>query len=85
MDDYTLGRAVDAWLGELKAKGLSDQHLRQLASLLGEAMSNTGPTTTSQERTLRRFEAWQRTTLPQQPPATPPRDLLSAGRSTVDQ
>jgi hypothetical protein len=60
MDDETLGQAVDAWLTALRRQGLSNRRLRQLAGLLGNAMADSGPQDTAEERVLRRFEAWQK-------------------------
>jgi hypothetical protein len=55
-----LGQWVDAWLTGLRAQGLSERRLRELAGLLGQAMSAEGPQTPAQARVLRRFEAWRR-------------------------
>ena len=60
MDDEALGCAVDAWLATLRAQGLSDRRIRELAGLLGSAMGDSGPQNSPEERVLRRFEAWQR-------------------------
>ena len=58
IDDDTLGQAVDAWLTSLRTQGLSDRLLRQLAGLLGNAMSGSGPQSATEARVLRRFEQW---------------------------
>lgn len=68
-DDEAVGHAVDAWLTALRTQGLSDRRIRELAGLLGNAMGDSGPHNATEERVLRRFEAWRRTNLNQAPPA----------------
>lgn len=69
MDDEALGCAVDAWLTALRAQGLSERRARELAGLLGQAMSAEGPRDTAESRVLQRFEAWRESELPQKPSA----------------
>jgi len=69
MDDEVLGYAVDAWLASLHAQGLSERRVRELAGLLGQAMSAEGPRNAAEERVLRRFEACRESELPQKPSA----------------
>lgn len=70
MDEEQLGFQVDAWLTFLRAQGLSDDRRRdELARLLDEAMSESGPTTPEQERVLKRFDAWRHTATNRQSPA----------------
>ncbi|NMP23984.1 hypothetical protein [Sulfobacillus harzensis] len=58
-DEEELGREVDAWLAALRAQGVSERRMRELAGLLGNAMADSGPHDTAEERVLRRFEAWR--------------------------
>lgn len=57
MDEELLGQ-VDAWLASLRAQGLSDRPIRQLAGLLGTVMGTSGPRNVVEERVLRRLETW---------------------------
>ncbi|NMP23742.1 hypothetical protein [Sulfobacillus harzensis] len=58
IDDETLGQAVDAWLTALRAQGLSERRMLQLAVLLGEAMSGAGPKTPAQAEAQEQFLQW---------------------------
>lgn len=58
-NEEQLGHQVDAWLSALRARGLSERRIGQLARLLGEATSESGPKTKEQEHALRQFEGWQ--------------------------
>ena len=60
-DEEQLGYQVDAWLSALRARGLSERRIGELAGLLGEAMSEGGAKTKEQECVLRRFEGWHAT------------------------
>lgn len=42
LNDEQLGRVVDAWLKALRAQGLSDWRVRELAGMLGTTMSRSG-------------------------------------------
>jgi hypothetical protein len=59
LDDEKLGHAVDAWLATLRARGLSERRLGELARLLGEAMSENEQKSLEQARVLKRFKGWQ--------------------------
>ena len=61
-DEEQLGHQVDAWLSALRAQGLSERRIGELAGLLGEAMSESGPKTREQQRTLHQFEGWCQST-----------------------
>ena len=61
-DEEQLGYQVDAWLSSLRAQGLSERRIGQLAGLLGEAMSEGGPKSKEQERALQQFETWYQST-----------------------
>ena len=67
LDEDQLGQWVDAWLTALRAQDLSDRRVRELARLLGQAMSDSRPRNATESRVLQRFEAWRQTTRAEKP------------------
>ncbi len=61
MSEDELGQWVDAWLTALRAQGLSERRIGELAMLLGQAISAEGPQNSVEARVLRRFEVWRQT------------------------